>query len=129
MCSRVDTVAVSRAPANAPGASCWLRRVSGRREVTGAESAMRRGSVPAACTQRKRPCLSHSGEATCYTDDGEIYTVSQKTRHQTIGHNFTNYYPFFQIFFTSRLGSKFATNSCLNIPPLFKHVATLPSEI
>jgi len=35
----------------------------------------------------------------------------------------------FQIFFTSRLGSKFATNSCLNIPPRFKHVATLPCEI
>ena len=29
-------------------------------------------------------------------------------------------------FFTSRLSSKFATNSCLNIPPRFKHVATLP---
>jgi len=23
------------------------------------------------------------------------YTVSQKTRHQTLGHNFTNYYPIF----------------------------------
>ena len=45
-----------RAPANAPAASCWLRRVSGRREVTGAESAMRRGFVPAACMQRKRWC-------------------------------------------------------------------------
>ena len=27
-----------------------------------------------------------------------IYTVSQKTRHQTLGHNFTNYYPIFKIF-------------------------------
>ena len=35
----------------------------------------------------------------------------------------------FQFFFTSRLGSKFATNWCLNIPPRFKHVATLPCEI
>jgi len=35
----------------------------------------------------------------------------------------------FSKFFTSRLGSKFATNSCLNIPPRFKHVATLPCEI
>ena len=35
----------------------------------------------------------------------------------------------FQNFFTSRLGSKFATNSCLNIPPRFKHVATLPCEL
>ena len=50
------------------------------------------------------------------------YTVSQKkTRHQTLGHNFTDYYPIFN-FFTIRLGSKFATNSCLNIPPCFKHV-------
>ena len=35
----------------------------------------------------------------------------------------------FSIFFSSRLGSKFATNSCLNIPPRFKHVATVPCEI
>ena len=34
----------------------------------------------------------------------------------------------FQNFFTSRLGSKLVTNSCSNIPPRFKHVATLPSE-
>ena len=26
------------------------------------------------------------------------YTVSQKTRHQTLSHNFTNYYPIFEIF-------------------------------
>jgi len=26
------------------------------------------------------------------------YTASQKTRHQTLGHNFTNYYPIFKIF-------------------------------
>ena len=58
-----------------------------------------------------------------------MYTVSQKkTRHQTHGHNFTNYYPILN-FFTSRLGSKFATDLCLNIPPRFKHVATLPCEI
>ena len=35
----------------------------------------------------------------------------------------------FSKFFTSRLDSKFATNFCLNIPPRFKHVATLPCEI
>ena len=35
----------------------------------------------------------------------------------------------FSKFFTSRLCSKFATNLCLNIPPRFKHVATLPCEI
>jgi len=27
------------------------------------------------------------------------YTVSQKTRHQTLGHNFTNYYPIFKLFY------------------------------
>jgi len=26
------------------------------------------------------------------------YTVSQKTRHQTLSHNFTNYHPIFKIF-------------------------------
>jgi len=57
-----------------------------------------------------------------------FYTVSQKTRHQTLGHNFTNYYPIFNIF-SSRLGSKFATNLFLNIPARFEHVATLPCEI
>ena len=35
----------------------------------------------------------------------------------------------FQNFFTIGLGSKFATNSCITIPPRFKHVATLPCEI
>ena len=35
----------------------------------------------------------------------------------------------FSNFFTLGLYSKFATNSCLNIPPRFKHIATLPSEI
>jgi len=56
--------------------------------------------------------------------------VKKKTRHQSLGHNFTNYYPIFKFFFTSRLSSKFAkTNSCLDIPPRLKHVATLPCEI
>jgi len=57
------------------------------------------------------------------------YTVSQKTRHQTLGHNFTNYYPILKKNFTGGLGIKFATNSYLNIPPRFKHVATLPRGI
>ena len=35
----------------------------------------------------------------------------------------------FKLFFADRLGSKFATNLCLNIPPRLKHVATLPCEI
>jgi len=28
----------------------------------------------------------------------QFYTVCQKTRHQTLGHNFTNYYPIFNFF-------------------------------
>ena len=35
----------------------------------------------------------------------------------------------FSNFFTSGLGSKFATNSCLNIPSRFKHVARLLCEV
>jgi len=27
-----------------------------------------------------------------------LYIVSQKTRHQTLSHNFTNYYPIFKFF-------------------------------
>ena len=59
-----------------------------------------------------------------------IYTLNKKTRHQTLSDNFTNWRESdFQNFFTSGLGSKFATNLCLNIPPRFKHVTTLPFEI
>jgi len=58
-----------------------------------------------------------------------VHRESKKTRHQTLSHKFTNYYPIFKFFFTSWLGSKFSTNLCLNIPPRFKHVATLPCEI
>jgi len=36
---------------------------------------------------------------------------------------------FLKLFFTDGLGSKFATNVCLKIPPRRKHVATLPCEI
>jgi len=53
----------------------------------------------------------------------------KKTRHQPLGHNFTKYYPIFKKNFTGGLGSKFTSNSHLNIPPRFKHVATLPCEI
>jgi len=35
----------------------------------------------------------------------------------------------FQNSFTARLTGKFATKSCLNIPPHLKRVATLPCEI
>ena len=54
----------------------------------------------------------------------EIHRESKKTRHQL--HQLL---AGFQKFFTSGLGSKFATNSCLNIPPRFQHVATLLCEI
>jgi len=57
------------------------------------------------------------------------HTVSQKTRHQTLTHNFTKYQPIFKHFFIDGLSSKFATKSFLNIPPRLKHVATLPCEI
>ena len=35
----------------------------------------------------------------------------------------------FSKFYQYRFGSKFATDSCLNIPPRFKYVVTLPCEI
>jgi len=38
------------------------------------------------------------GSAVTLTKNNQKYTVSQKTRHQTLGHNFTNYYPIFTIF-------------------------------
>jgi len=57
------------------------------------------------------------------------YTVSQKTKHRTLAHNFTKYEPVFKLFFTDVLGSIFATNSSLNIPPRLKHVVTLPCKI
>jgi len=40
--------------------------------------------------------MKHNGTmilTICY-----FYTVSQKTRHPTLGHNFTNYYPTFKIY-------------------------------
>jgi len=94
--------------------------------------------------------FTRAGRWSCFPNISQfrIFVLStpwvKKTRHHTLGHNFTNssnnrpllsyYYYYqllsdFQIFFTSELGSKFATNSCLNIPPRFKHVATLPCEI
>jgi len=57
-----------------------------------------------------------------------LHRESKKTRHQTLSHNFTNYYPIFKIFSLEN-SSKFATNSYLNIPPHLKDVATLPCEI
>ena len=57
------------------------------------------------------------------------YTVSQKNKTPNSWPLLHLLLSDFQNFFTSRLGSKFATNSCLNIPPRFKHVTTLPCEI
>ena len=54
--------------------------------------------------------------------------MSQKTRHQTLSHNFTNYYPIFKIFSLADLVVNLQQTR-LNILPHFKHVATLPCEI
>ena len=59
-----------------------------------------------------------------------IYTVSQKKQDtKLLPITSLTIIRFSKKIFTSRLGSKFATNSCLNIPPHFKHVAKLPCEI
>ena len=82
-----------------------------------------------------QPAVSSSCMVAMADECGQCHVVSvctpwvKKTRHQTLGQNFTNYYPIFKIFFTSQLSSKFATNLCLNIPPRFQHVATLPCEM
>ena len=48
----------------------------------------------------KKQSTMHSGRQTKpLILFNEFYTVSQKkTRHQTLGHNFTNYYPISKIF-------------------------------
>jgi len=48
----------------------------------------------------------------------ELHRESKK-RHQTLGHNFT-IIQFSKFFSLADSGSKFATNSCFNIPPCFK---------
>jgi len=59
-----------------------------------------------------------------------FYTVSQKKQDtKLLAVTSLTIIRFSKKNFTSRLGSKFATNSCLNIPPHFKHVAKLPCEI
>ena len=45
------------------------------------------------------------------------YTVSQKTRHWTLAHNFPQMLADFQNSFADILSGKLATNSHLNIPP------------
>jgi len=59
-----------------------------------------------------------------YSQAWRCVTVSQKTRHQTLGHNFSNYYPIFKI-----LSLADSVVNLQQIPPRFKHVATLPCEI
>ena len=44
---------------------------------------------------------------------------SRKTRHQTLAHTSSNINRFSKIF-ADRLSDKFATKSCLNIPPHLK---------
>ena len=58
----------------------------------------------------------------------KLHRESEKTRHQQLLITSPNV-DRFSIFFTVRLISKFATNSCLNIPPRCSHVATLSCEI
>jgi len=57
------------------------------------------------------------------------YTVSQKKQDTKLLAITSPTIIRFSKFFTSGLGSKFATKSYLNIPPGFKRVATLPCEI
>jgi len=57
-----------------------------------------------------------------------VYTVSQKTRHYNIVHNFAKCLPIFKFFFTDRFTSKYATKLSLTIPPHLKGVTELPCE-
>jgi len=58
-----------------------------------------------------------------------MYTVSQKKTTLNTCPQLHQIWTDFQTFFTDGLSSKFATNSCLNIPPRLKNIATLPFEI
>ena len=73
--------------------------------------------------------LTHGTSKKTATINGRrFYTVSQK-KQETKLLAITSLTSDFQNFFTSQLGRKFATNSCLNIPPRFKHVATLHTRL
>jgi len=61
-------------------------------------------------------------------EDIVLYTVSQKTTHYNIVHNFAKCLPIFNFFFTDRFTRKYATKSSLTIPPHLKGVAELPCE-
>jgi len=45
----------------------------------------------------KSKSLEHSNNIGLYQYES-LHRESKKTRHQTLGHNFTNYYPIFKIF-------------------------------
>jgi len=59
----------------------------------------------------------------------KLHRESKKTRYQTLGHNFTNYYPIFKTFSLADSVVNLQQIRCLNISPRIKHVATLPCEI
>jgi len=54
------------------------------------------------------------------------YTVQVKKKHTKLLPITSPDVNRLKIFFTVRLSGKFATNLCLNIPPHFHRVATLP---
>jgi len=58
-----------------------------------------------------------------------IYTVSKKTRHITVAHNFSKYWPIFKFFFTVTLSMNSVTTAYKNTPQHPKCVATLPYEM
>jgi len=47
----------------------------------------------------------------------KFFAVSQKTRHQTLGHNFNNYYPIFKIFSIA--------DSVVNLQQIYVYSTTL----
>ena len=55
-----------------------------------------------------------------------LHRESKKTRHQTLSHNFSNYYPIFKIF---SLADSVVNLQQSHVSPRFKHVATLTCEI
>jgi len=57
-----------------------------------------------------------------------IYTVSQKTIHYNIVHNFAKCWPICKIFFTDRFISNYATKSSSTILPRLTWVAEVPCE-
>jgi len=89
----------------------------------------RTNRIPAYSNGRKLS-ITETLECRCIkqTANTIYYTVSQKKDTKLLAITSPSITDF-QNFFTSGLGSKFATNSCLNIPTRFKDVATLPCKI